>query len=134
MAVTISTSAKPAPLVMTNWACHVVTSSNLFYYSLTFFTFLNVWCILPIFNLFFKSLVTTLRMRFTVTFIAYLCFTFWACCSIRFDISTDNNWTFRVRTPFQVRILLDFYISQEDFILIECLLISKFLHHSRWKR
>lgn len=126
MSCRVIASTKPAPLEMTNRTSHMVTTSYLLYKSLTFLTFLDIWSILPILYLLPKSTLTTrTRMSLSIAFVTNLCAAFWAFTCFFTWIRTYHYRTFRIRTPFQVRTLLDFQISDEKLVFVESRHISK---------
>ena len=129
----IVTSTKPTPLITANRACHMITTSNFLYQALTFFTFLNIRCILPILNLLLKCTITTLfRVGFSIAFVADFSCAFRTFTSFLFRIRANNNRTFGIGTPFKIRIFLNLQIPNEKIILSKCGRISKILYEIRW--
>ena len=122
----IIASTEPAPLEVANRTCHMVTTSYLLNKSLAFLTFLDIWGILPILNLLAEGTLTTRSgVGLSIAFIAYFCTTFWTFTCFFTWVCTNHNRTLRIRTPFQVRTLLDLQISDEKLVFVKSGHISK---------
>ena len=128
-------ATKPTPLILTNWASHVIASSYFFHKSLTFFTFLNIFSIFPILNFLLKCTLTTwFWMGLSITMITNQCLTFRTFACFLFRICINNNRTFRIRTPFQMRIFMNLQISKKLSILIKGRSIHRVLNKISRKR
>ena len=104
----------------------MVATRNFFDEAFAFFTFLNVRSIFPIFYLIFKNSVATRpRMGLPIAFVAYLSFAFGTSCDLVVLVNNYDDRAFGIGTPFQIRIFLNFRISNKNLVFIEGRIVNK---------